>query len=255
MWIATWCLGFVLFSCPNCLYVGIGLAAAQNKNNCDSQVTKSKPQNLTVANVTSRTITITWLAPKDGEDRITNYNLYYSHDNNTYARLLANTHIYTIVNLIPYTEYQLHIVAKCEQYIKSESSDTIIQYTDVDGPGPPIITNATCVPGTNGTSIFLQWTTPRLFYRSVDEYIIYVYDTSDIVKNFNISLPKDSINSNHNQYIVQNLTDNTMYELKIKGATKSFLGNHLIEGEASEPRSVYLHKDCDNDNTSKNNHN
>lgn len=255
MWIATWCLGFVLFSCPNCLYVCVGQAVAQNKSNCDSQVTKSKPQNLTVANVTSRTITITWLAPKDGEDGITNYNLYYSHDNNTYARLLANTHIYTIVNLLPYTEYQVHIVAKCEQYIKSESSDTIIQYTDVDGPGPPIITNATCVPGTNGTSIFLQWTTPRLFYRSVDEYIIYVSDTSDIVKNFNISLPKDSINSNHNQYIVQNLTDNTMYELKINGATNSFLGNHLIEGEASEPRSVYLHKDCDNDNTSKNNHN
>jgi len=104
--------------------------------------------------------------------------------------------IYIFKFLVPYTEYQVHIVAKCEQYIKSESSDTIIQYTDVDGPGPPIITNATCVPGTNGTSIFLQWTTPRLFYRSVDEYIIYVSDTSDIVKNFNISLPKDSINSN-----------------------------------------------------------
>lgn len=65
-------------------------------------VTKSKPQNLTVANVTSRSITITWLAPKDGEDGITNYNLYYSYDNNTYARLLANTHIHTIVNLSKY---------------------------------------------------------------------------------------------------------------------------------------------------------
>lgn len=37
MWIATWCLGFVLFSCPNCLYVCVGRAAAQNKSNCDSQ--------------------------------------------------------------------------------------------------------------------------------------------------------------------------------------------------------------------------
>ncbi|KAL5237711.1 hypothetical protein ACI65C_005121 [Semiaphis heraclei] len=255
MWIATWCLGFVLFSCPNCLYVCIGRAAAQNKTSCDSQITKSKPQNLTVANVTSRSITITWLAPKDGEDGITNYTLYYSDDNNTYAKLLANTHIYTITDLIPFTKYQVHVVAKCEQFIKSESSDTIIQYTDVDGPGPPIITNATCVPGTNGTSIFLQWTTPQLFYKSVDEYIIYVSDTSDVVKNFNISLPKDSINSNHNQYIVQNLTDNTLYELKINGATNSFLGDNLIEGQPSEPRSVYLHKDCDNDNTSKNNHN
>lgn len=36
-----------------------------------------------------------------------------------------------------------------------------------------------------------------------------------------------------------------MYELKVKGATNSFLGSNVIEGQYSEPRSVYLHKDCD----------
>ncbi|XP_060848489.1 tyrosine-protein phosphatase 99A-like isoform X2 [Rhopalosiphum padi] len=255
MWIATWCLGFVLFSCPNCLYVCVGRAAAQNITSCDPQVTKSKPQNLTVTNVTSRSITVTWLAPKDGEDGITNYNLYYSYDNNTYAKLLTYTHIYTIVDLKPFTEYQVHVVAKCGNHIKSESSDTIMQYTDVDGPGPPIIINATCVPGTNGTSIFLQWTKPQLFYRSVDEYIIYVSYDTDFVKKLNYSLPKDSNNLNHFQYVVQNLTGNTMYELKINGVTNSYLGKDVIEGKASEPRSVYLHKDCDNDSTLKNNHN
>jgi len=45
-----------------------------------------------------------------------------------------------------------------------------------------------------------------------------------------------------------------MYELKINGATNSYLGTNLIEGQASEPRSVYLHKDCDNISTMKNNH-
>jgi len=68
-------------------------------------VTKSKPQNLTVTNVTSRSITITWLAPKDGEDGITNYNLYYSYDNNTYAKLLAYIHTYTIVDLSKYKSF------------------------------------------------------------------------------------------------------------------------------------------------------
>lgn len=130
-----------------------------------------------------------------------------------------------------------------------------MQYTDIDGPGPPIIVNATCVPGTNGTSIFLQWTKPQLFYKSVDEYIIYVSYDTDFVKKFNFSLPKDSNNINHFQYVVQNLTGNTMYELKINGVTNSVLGNNAIEGKASEPRSVYLHKDCDNDSTLKNNHN
>lgn len=45
-----------------------------------------------------------------------------------------------------------------------------------------------------------------------------------------------------------------MYELKVNGATNSYLGTYLIEGETSEPRSVYLHKDCDTINGLKNNH-
>lgn len=62
-------------------------------------VSISKPQNFSVDNVTSRSITITWLAPKDGEDAVTNYSLYYSCDNNTYAKILPNTHIFTIPEL------------------------------------------------------------------------------------------------------------------------------------------------------------
>lgn len=46
-----------------------------------------------------------------------------------------------------------------------------------------------------------------------------------------------------------------MYELKVNGATNSYLSPKLIHGQYSEPRSVYLHKDCDNTNNSlKNNH-
>lgn len=62
-------------------------------------ITISKPQNLSVTNVTSRSITITWLGPKDGEDAVTNYSLYYSYEKITYAKTLANTHVYTIVDL------------------------------------------------------------------------------------------------------------------------------------------------------------
>lgn len=68
-------------------------------------VTKTKPQNLTVTNVTSRSITITWLAPKDGENGITNYSLYYSYDNNTYAKLLAYIHTLTISDLSKYKSF------------------------------------------------------------------------------------------------------------------------------------------------------
>lgn len=66
---------------------------------CIVLTTIGKPQNLSVTNVTSRSITITWLAPNDGKDAVTNYSLYYSHDNDTYAKTIENTHIYTIVDL------------------------------------------------------------------------------------------------------------------------------------------------------------
>lgn len=56
------------------------------------------------------------------------------------------------------------------------------------------------------------------------------------------------------QFVVQNLTDNAMYELKVNGATHSYLSTKLIHGQFSEPRSVYLHKDCDNINSFKNHH-
>lgn len=55
-------------------------------------------------------------------------------------------------------------------------------------------------------------------------------------------------------YTVQNLTDNTLYELKVNGAINSYLTKNIIEGDPSEPRTVYLHKDCELFNSLKNNH-
>lgn len=94
--------------------------------------------------------------------------------------------------LEPYTEYQIYIKAKDENNF-SEPSETINQYTDVDGPGPPVIINATCLPGTSGTSIFLQWAPPENLNRSVDEYIIYVSKDSNNVQKFKFPLQKDSL--------------------------------------------------------------
>lgn len=64
-------------------------------------ITISKPQNLSVTNVTSRSITITWLAPNDGTVAVTNYSLYFTNgnNNNTYIKPLANVNTYTIPDL------------------------------------------------------------------------------------------------------------------------------------------------------------
>lgn len=62
-------------------------------------ITISKPQNLSVVNVTSQTITVTWLAPNDGTGAVTNYSLYYSNGNSTYIKQLGNVNIFTIPKL------------------------------------------------------------------------------------------------------------------------------------------------------------
>ncbi|XP_050529744.1 tyrosine-protein phosphatase 99A-like isoform X3 [Daktulosphaira vitifoliae] len=248
MWIATWYLGIALFSSypAGPVYV-VGNAIAQLTSSERPIVLVSKPQNLTVVNVTSRSIQLTWEAPQDGADTVTGYSLYYTHDNNTYAKNLPNIHQHTIIDLKPFTEYKMYIIAVGEKRREGEVSDTISQFTDVDGPGPPIIMNATCVPGTSGTSIYLQWSQPEHFYKSVDEYFISITkETNENIK-IKVSAPKDSLN-----YVVQNLTENTKYELKINGATNSYLTKNLIEGQPSDARTVYLHRDCDH-NSWKNN--
>ncbi|XP_050425716.1 tyrosine-protein phosphatase 99A-like isoform X2 [Adelges cooleyi] len=250
MWMATWCLGFTLFSS---LTAGPAYAVANAVPTTSSEqpvVHVSKPQNLTVVNVTSRSIQIAWEAPKDGADTVTGYSLYYTHDNNTYTKKLQNVHQHTIIDLKPYTKYTIYVLAVGEKKREGDVSDTISQYTDVDGPGPPVIMNATCVPGTSGTSIFLQWTQPEHFYKSVDEYVISILKKASVFITINVPIHKDGQNLS---YVVQNLTEDNEYELTVMGATNSSLTKDVImKGQPSESRTVFLHRNCDH-NSWKNN--
>lgn len=64
----------------------------------------TKPQNFSVANVTSRSITVTWLVPNYGKDAVDCYNLVIEEANDTFFKRLPNTgpntmYNYTISNL------------------------------------------------------------------------------------------------------------------------------------------------------------
>lgn len=50
-----------------------------------------------------------------------------------------------------------------------EKSEIFTQRTDVSGPGPPRITNITCIPP---NSFFVQWQKPVIFYDTIDFYYI-----------------------------------------------------------------------------------
>lgn len=93
----------------------------------------------------------------------------------------------------PFTMYTVYITPRGKN-INGESSEIIKQYTDVDGPGPPIIMNATCIPGSSGTSIFLQWSQPEQFYKSVDKYTISLKKESDYIMDMELILSNSSSN-------------------------------------------------------------
>lgn len=47
------------------------------------------------------------------------------------------------------------------------------------------------------------------------------------------------------QAIIPNLTVNTVYEIVIRGATRSTINNRVIQGESSTPAKVLVTRDCD----------
>lgn len=47
------------------------------------------------------------------------------------------------------------------------------------------------------------------------------------------------------QAIIPNLTVNTVYEIVVRGATRSTINSHLIQGESSTPTKVLVTRDCD----------
>lgn len=55
------------------------------------------------------------------------------------------------------------------QYYEGETSDSIVQTTDISGPSPPIVVNLTCH---SQDSLFLRWKRPLEYYRSIDFYTI-----------------------------------------------------------------------------------
>lgn len=57
----------------------------------------SKPLNLTVLDVTSRSITMSWLPPKNQNGAITGYHVFHKHDNQTEVEIVKRNSIDSII--------------------------------------------------------------------------------------------------------------------------------------------------------------
>ena len=69
----------------------------------------------------------------------------------------------------PYTRYTIWIRAFTDKH-EGVPSQQMIVWTDVQPPGQPEIVSLTCQ---SGSTMFLRWVRPEVFYRTVDVYTVH----------------------------------------------------------------------------------
>ncbi|XP_035894669.1 tyrosine-protein phosphatase 99A isoform X1 [Anopheles stephensi] len=207
----------------------------------------SPPQNLTVLEVTSTTIKLTWREPEKANGAIHGYRVYYIHQNQTdlhmpilkLNEMQNSVYHYTLSNLKPFSEYRILVTAFTKKHDGKPSEVT--QRTDVSGPSAPKVVNLTCH---SHNALYYGWRIPQTFYNTIDLYIISYrniayHEFREIRITVNASIMETSL-------IIPNLTSNAVYEVKVRAASASVINpKQIILGSYSEPRKISLQPNCE----------
>ncbi|XP_020811958.1 tyrosine-protein phosphatase 99A isoform X6 [Drosophila serrata] len=207
----------------------------------------SKPQNLTVLDVSANSITMSWHPPKNQNGAIAGYHVFHIHDNQTGVEIVKNSRNsaetlihFELQNLRPYTDYRV-IVKAFTTKNEGEPSDQIAQRTDVGGPSAPAIVNLTCH---SQESITIRWRRPYEFYNTIDFYVIKTrLAGQDTHRDIRINASAKELET---AMILQNLTTNSYYEVKVAAATFSVINpKRIVLGKFSESRIIQLQPNCE----------
>ncbi|XP_030244010.1 tyrosine-protein phosphatase 99A isoform X4 [Drosophila navojoa] len=213
----------------------------------DDSYVPSKPQNLTVLDVSANSITMSWHPPKNQNGAIAGYHVFHIHDNQTGVEIVKNSRNsaetlihFELQNLKPFTDYRV-IVKAFTTKNEGEPSDQIAQRTDVAGPSAPAIVNLTCH---SQESITIRWKRPYEFYNTIDFYIIKTrLAGQDTHRDIRINASAKELET---ALILQNLTTNSYYEVKVAAATFSVINpKKIVLGKFSESRIIQLQPNCE----------
>ncbi|RWS15894.1 tyrosine-protein phosphatase 99A-like protein [Dinothrombium tinctorium] len=200
----------------------------------------SPPRNLSITHVDDTSIKLKWEEPKQANGIIKEYQIHILNlnRNETESRSVYDPQRvkqYTVGNLRPFTSYKIWVQALNRKH-GGNYSNAVQAKTDVQGPSAPLIVNLTC---SSVDSLFLQWERPKTFYNQIDCYFVsYRSEKSHDFEEIELIPGPDK--KEHEIYIT-NLTENTLYEVKVQGASKSILRNsYLVRGDFSESRKVIL---------------
>ncbi|KAL5284293.1 PTPRZ1.2 family protein [Megaselia abdita] len=210
----------------------------------------SKPLNVTVQNVTSTTIQLSWHEPKNQNGAIVGYHVFHIHDNNQTGveivkrfRSSDGNGPYTtfiLPGLKPFTDYKIIIKAFTTKF-EGEPSDPVFQRTDISGPSQPIIMNLTCH---SEDSIVLKWKRPYEYYQSIDSYVVnYRIAGRERFREIEMNASADVLEQ---AITLTNLTRDTMYEIRVgANSFSSLYPRRVIRGKTTELKKIVLEPDCD----------
>ncbi|XP_076316629.1 putative receptor-type tyrosine-protein phosphatase mosPTP-1 isoform X2 [Tachypleus tridentatus] len=204
----------------------------------------SPPRNFSLSWISNNTVRLHWEEPNHPNGIILGYYVYYLQParNLTEIEKVLNplpVMDYLLTNLQPYTEYIIWLKSFTWKF-EGQPSQKLKLHTDVQGPSAPYISNLTC-PTLD--SLFLQWERPQKYYNQIDYYFVY-YRSEHSWKFDEIALEvsHDRIDQS---LVIPNLTANTVYEIKVCGATRSIIEpNKLYKGHFSDSRKVLLLSKC-----------
>ncbi|XP_037071041.1 tyrosine-protein phosphatase 99A-like [Pollicipes pollicipes] len=207
----------------------------------------ARPENFTSSLVGDSWAVLSWNEPIRPNGVIVGYYMYFEFTRGnksiTDNRIITEAGpqmTYNLTGLDAYTQYTVWLHAKTSKH-EGQKSENLVFRTDVGGPSAPLLANVTCQAD---TSIYVRWRRPERVRGSIDLY--YVRYRSEYDTDFErIQIPT-AVSVEQEQFILKNLTTDTMYEVSVVGVTKSRLNTSaLYWGQSSEVRTVVLQPDCE----------
>ncbi|XP_055882183.1 tyrosine-protein phosphatase 99A-like isoform X6 [Biomphalaria glabrata] len=207
----------------------------------------SKPRITHINNNSEKSFNVNWEPPREINGKLERYNLEWTHTttNEKRSRYITGHIMYDsmsalVQDLEPYTKYNLRVAAVSDGG-EGEFSDEFPAFTDVAAPSSPLNFNMTAL---GSSSLYLSWSPPAKFYKSIDGYIIkgwdhrgkIIEDVIDLTKTKDIS----GNGASYTQHTLRNLATNARYNLRIAAVTGSIFSKVNYTGDFTEAKSVTL---------------
>ncbi|XP_037623294.1 phosphatidylinositol phosphatase PTPRQ isoform X2 [Sebastes umbrosus] len=186
----------------------------------------SPPVNLTVVDTSPSTATLAWSTPEQANGVIKRYEVLY--ENESYSALMnASSNTVTLMNLMPFSYYNVSVMAYTRYGHGNQTSDTLYLLSGEDVPGSPPygVTYESVSP----SEVNVTWQPPLLPNGVITHYSLELWNSSH---SLNLTSPTNFIHITH-------LRKYAHYSVMVQAHTLVGSGNY-----SSEPLNITTLEDA-----------